>query len=158
CHRRTTDSGLLHYTRLDGCALRRYTPALVSGGIPVPVFAEAAHMTCRWGPTLSWWSLLLVAGLACSALAGCVHRQLVITSDPPGTIVQINGKTIGPTPVDYPFTYYGTYHIVLIHDGFQTQIINQPVCPPWYERIGVDFFSENVWPWTIRDIRPLHFI
>jgi hypothetical protein len=90
-------------------------------------------------------------------LGGCVHRQLVITSDPPGAIVQINGKTIGPTPVDYPFTFYGIYHIVLIHDGRQTQIINQPVYAPWYQWLGLDFISENLVPCNIRDIRTFHY-
>ncbi len=114
-------------------------------------------MTSRRERHVPCWSLLLLAGMTCPFAGGCVYPQLVITSDPPGAVVQIDGKTIGATPVDYPFTYYGTHHIVLLRDGFQTQIVQQPVPAPWYEVIGLDFVSENLLPFTVRDVRRFHY-
>lgn len=100
---------------------------------------------------------LLGAGACALALCGCVHRQLVITTDVPGAVVQVNGKTIGATPIDYPFHYYGDHHIRLLKDGYETQDIKQPVPAPWYEWPGIDFISENLIPWTISDVRRLHY-
>jgi hypothetical protein len=101
--------------------------------------------------------ILLLAVMTCPGLSGCVYRQLIITSDPPGAEVQINGKTIGTTPVDYSFIWYGTYRVTLVRDGKQTLIVDQPVPAPWYEWIGLDFVSENLLPFTVRDIRRYHY-
>jgi hypothetical protein len=89
----------------------------------------------------------------CVLWAGCVDRRFVIRSDPPTAIVEVNGKPAGATPTDLQFTYYGTYLIVLKHEGFETLVVKQPVKPPWYEIPPLDFVSENLLPWTIRDVR-----
>jgi hypothetical protein len=89
--------------------------------------------------------------------AGCVERRFVITSDPPGALVYHNGVPIGTTPVDESFIYYGTHEFTLVRDGFETLVVKQPVPTPWYEYIGIDFFSENVWPCQVSDVRRLHF-
>jgi hypothetical protein len=116
-------------------------------------------MMSRWLRQGGRWAGGLLGAAVCAlALSGCVHRQLVITTDVPGTVVQVNGKTIGATPVDYPFTYYGDYHIRLMRDGFETQEVLQPVPAPWYQWPGIDFISENVIPWTITDIHRPHYI
>jgi hypothetical protein len=105
-------------------------------------------------PWCAWLSLLAVCGLG----SGCVDRRFVITSDPPTAVVEMNSQPVsGATPADVQFTYYGTYHFVLKHEGFETLVVEQPVRPPWYEIPPLDFVSENVIPWTIRDVRRLHF-
>jgi PEGA domain len=96
-----------------------------------------------------WVGVLLTTGL----LAGCVERKYVITSDPPGAIVYRNGEYLGATPVDDHFVYYGKYHFTLIKDGYETLQVDQPIPTPWYEFIGIDFLSENVWPFTVKDVR-----
>src|SRR5947209_17729254 len=90
-------------------------------------------------------------------LAGCVERHFLIESDPPGAFVYQNGKFLGATPVDVPFTYYGKYDFMLVKDGYETMRVSTRVSPPWFERFPLDFFSENLWPFHVQDIRPVRF-
>lgn len=98
-------------------------------------------------------AVLLAAGL----LSGCVERRYVITSDPPGAVVFENGKPIGATPVDGSFVYYGNYHFTLQRDGCDTLQVDQHIPTPWYEWFPIEFFSENVIPWRIKDVRRFHY-
>jgi hypothetical protein len=99
----------------------------------------------------------LVAGLLASGLsAGCVTRSFTITSDPPG-MVYVNYKPYHQTPVNVPFIYYGKYHIEIYADGFETLQVDQDVPPPWYQYPGLDFFSENLWPFKLRDNHLFHY-
>lgn len=100
----------------------------------------------------------IAAALASCLLAGCVERRFVITTDPPGAIVvDEKGVPIGAAPVDRSWIYNGTYEFRLIKDGFQTQVVRENVSPRWYEYFPLDFFAENVVPWTFRDIRRFHY-
>src|SRR5262249_48173565 len=93
--------------------------------------------------------VLLAAGL----LSGCVERRFVITSNPPGATVYREGMQLGVTPVDDPFVYYGDRVYTLVLDGFEPLKVKQSALPPWYEIPPLDFFTENLWPAKIRDIR-----
>ena len=42
-------------------------------------------------------------------------------------------------------------------DGYETLTLIQPIPPPWYEVIGMDFFSENLVPGKIRDERVFEY-
>jgi hypothetical protein len=96
----------------------------------------------------------LVAALVVVATsAGCVERRFVVTSDPPGALVFRNGVPLGPTPVDDFFVYYGDYELTLVKDGYETLRAKVKIDAPWYEYPGLDFVSENLFPYTIRDIR-----
>ncbi len=99
-------------------------------------------------------SVLVLAGL----LSGCVERRSFITSEPLGATVFHNGQPIGATPVDDYFIYYGDQEYTLVKDGYETLRVRQPVPAPWYEYPLVDFISENLIPWKIRDVRrfPTH--
>ncbi len=103
-------------------------------------------------PTPWLGAVLLAAGLA----TGCVDRRYVVTSDPPGALVYRNGQPIGTTPVDDYFVYYGKYHLTLVKDGYETLQIDPVLQAPWYEIPPLDFFSENLYPFKVRDIRRLH--
>ena len=100
--------------------------------------------------------LVPVMCLACLS-TGCVTRRVLITSDPPGAIVYRNGQYLGPTPVEEPFDYYGKYQYRLVRDGFEPLDVTQDLEAPWYEVPGLDFVSENVIPYTIRDVKTLHY-
>ncbi len=52
--------------------------------------------------------------------SGCVQRQLTVTTDPPGTLVHLNGQEFGRTPVTRDFTWYGTYDVELRKEGYET--------------------------------------
>jgi hypothetical protein len=93
----------------------------------------------------------LLAALILSS--GCVDRRFVFETDPPGSMVEINGKSIGPAPGQVSFTYYGTYRFVFIRDGYETLTCDETVNPPWYQFFPLEFVSENLLPFTIHDVR-----
>jgi hypothetical protein len=100
----------------------------------------------------------LAIALLSLAATGCVERRFVITSEPYGAVVyDWSDAPVGATPADKQFEYFGTYRFKLIKDGYQTKIVEEPIKAPWYQWPGLDFFSENVIPFTIRDIRRLHY-
>lgn len=68
---------------------------------------------------------------------------MTIRSNPPGALVEVDGKRIGLTPVSMDFTYYGTHEIALSAPGFETLKINQPVVPPLGQRFPLDFASNH---------------
>ena len=108
---------------------------------------------------MSRWLRSSAGFLALAALAGlsgCVDRRFVIESDPPGAVVYVNNKYVGATPVDLPFTYYGKYRFTFVADGYETLTVDETIKPPWYEYFPVEFFSENVLPLTVSDLRNIH--
>lgn len=104
---------------------------------PGPVFAQGIAIL----------TIVMVAG------SGCVQRRMTIRSNPPGALVYVDDYQIGTTPVSTDFVYYGTRKIRLVKDGFETLTVRQPIPVPWYEVFPLDFVSENLWPWEIRDER-----
>ncbi len=106
--------------------------------------------------TAGVWALLLAtAGLGS---AGCVERRYTIYSDPPGAVVYRNGQYLGPTPVDDHYTYYGKYHFVLVKEGYETLVVDQKLSTPLYEIPPVDFVSESLVPFKIRDVRTFTYV
>ena len=109
------------------------------------------------------WIFALTALVALSGATGCVERRMVIITDPfpdasNAIVYDEKDQPIGGTPVDKPFTYYGKYHFRIVKDGFDTLDVDQRVRSPWYELPGLDFFAENVIPFTIRDVRVYNFV
>ena len=51
------------------------------------------------------------------------------------------------------FLYYGDYDIKLVRDGYEPLLVRQSVPTPWYEYFPIEFVSENVVPWHIKDKR-----
>jgi hypothetical protein len=101
---------------------------------------------------IAWRAIALVALLVVAG-SGCVQRRMTIRSNPPGALVYVDDYQIGTTPVSTDFVYYGTRKIRLVKDGFETLTVRQPLPVPWYEVFPLDFVSENLWPWEIRDER-----
>ncbi|MGN6546525.1 MAG: PEGA domain-containing protein [Aureliella sp.] len=96
------------------------------------------------------WLLLLIALPICS---GCVRRRLTVRTNPPGAMVYVDRQFIGPSPASTSVTYYGTRHIEVVGDGYRTEKILRTFNPPWYQIPPLDFISETLWPWEIRDQR-----
>jgi hypothetical protein len=88
----------------------------------------------------------LAMAVCAAAVTGCVERRYVIYTDPPGA-----------TPVDNHFVYYGKYKFTIFADGYETLQVEQNIESPWYEYVGLDFVSENLIPWTIRDRRVFQY-
>ena len=95
--------------------------------------------------------LLPAALLALLSQSGCVERLLAIHSDPPGAAVYVDGEKAGTTPCEVPYIWYGTRVVVLELRGFS--LIRQEVVlnPPWWQIIPIDFITDVVIPFTIRD-------
>ncbi len=78
---------------------------------------------------------------------------MTIRSNPPGALVYVDDYQIGTTPVSHDFVYYGTRKIRLVKDGYETLTVRQPFPIPWYEIFPLDFVTENLIPWEVRDER-----
>ncbi|MCA9240755.1 MAG: PEGA domain-containing protein [Planctomycetales bacterium] len=102
---------------------------------------------------LGFRTCLLLVLLACLLSSGCVRRRLIVRTNPPGALLYVDNQQSGTTPCGVDFTYYGTRELRVVKAGYETQTINQPIPTPWYETPGVDFVSENLIPWRIRDDR-----
>ena len=98
-------------------------------------------------------AVCVLAALAGAASLGCVERRMTIRSSPSNALVVLDGREIGHTPCSVPFDYYGDRQIRLMKDGFETRTVNQKIAAPWYQWPGLDFVSEVLFPWTIRDDR-----
>jgi hypothetical protein len=113
---------------------------------------DAAVRTARTLPAV----LLL---LLLPALAGCVERRFAVHSSPEGARVLINGRPEGVTPLVLPFTHYGTVRVEAEpydEDGdglpeYRGLVVHHGLSAPWYQWFPVDFFSDNLWPWTLLD-------
>lgn len=81
--------------------------------------------------------LAVLAGLA--LLAGCTSRTIVVTSEPPGALVTLNGVEVGSTPLEVGFRYYGQYDLRLRKDGYEPLAAAPWANAPWYEYPPFDF-------------------
>jgi len=95
--------------------------------------------------------------LTIGSTTGCVERRFIIDSNPPGALVYVNGNYLGMTPVDGYITYYGKQQFTLIKEGYETLDVVQPYPPAWYDIAGLDFFTENIWPFKLRDVRKFSY-
>jgi hypothetical protein len=107
----------------------------------------------------AWSAMALLLCLT----TGCVERTFIISTDvlhdpgQTGALVLRNNTVIGPSPADDHFVYYGKYYFDIIKDGYQPLHAEQYVAPPWYQIPPLDFFFENLYPFTIKDERRLTF-
>jgi hypothetical protein len=99
----------------------------------------------------------LLGLMLCTCQSGCVERRMTVRTNPPGALLYVDDYPVGQTPVSANFTYYGTRKIRLVKDGYETLTVMQPMPPPWYEYLPVDFVAENFVPGKIRDQRVLDF-
>lgn len=99
--------------------------------------------------------VLSLSLLLCSV--GCVHRRAMVRSDPPGAQVWINDKHIGHTPCAFDFTWYGTEEITLQMDGYEVETQHIKLCTPWYQVPPLDFVSDNLLPYRVKDQQDFFF-
>ncbi|MFK7788704.1 MAG: PEGA domain-containing protein [Phycisphaeraceae bacterium] len=87
---------------------------------------------------------LLMIVCLCMLSLGCVERRLMITSEPAGALVYLNDQEVGRTPLEVPFTWYGTYDVRLEREGYTTLQTEQLAERPWWEAPGPDLFAEAI--------------
>ena len=85
---------------------------------------------------------LITTALVLMLSVGCVERRLLITSEPAGALVYLNDQEVGRTPLEVPFTWYGTYDVRLERAGYRTLQTQQVADQPWWEKPGPDLFAE----------------
>ena len=93
-------------------------------------------------------------------LTGCVERRMTIRTNVDnqgGALAYVDGTEIGYTPVSTGFTYYADREVRLIKDGYETVTLVQPIRAPWWDSLLVEFFTENLWPFTLRDDREFRY-
>jgi hypothetical protein len=101
--------------------------------------------------------LWLLGVAAAGLLGGCVDRRYVVTTEPASAVVYRNfNQSLGPTPADDHFVYYGTYHFTIVADGYQTLQVDQEIPAPWYQYFPLDFFAD-ILPCRIEDVRRFHY-
>jgi PEGA domain-containing protein len=93
----------------------------------------------------------LAVALLAALATGCVERKMFIRSDPPGANVLLDGQPVGETPVEVPFTYYGTRELVFRKKGFDERRILETVDEPVYQLFPLDFVCEILVPAKITD-------
>jgi len=98
-------------------------------------------------------AVVMAAATGALLATGCVQRRMTIRSEPPGALVYVDDYQLGTTPVSHDFVYYGTRKLRLVKDGYETLTVRQPFPVPWYQYFPLDFVTENLWPWEIRDER-----
>ena len=109
----------------------------------------------------SFYILILVT--AVFAFSGCVTRSITVKTNPSNALVYIDDELIGESPVSMPFTFYGTRKVMIERkdeDGVLTHertIAFEKIKAPVYEIFPLDFFSELVWPFKIKDDQVLSY-
>jgi hypothetical protein len=98
--------------------------------------------------------------LACLAMTGCVERRMTIRTNVDhegGAVVHVDNQELGNSPASTAFTYYADREIKLVKDGYETVTLIQPVPAPWWDSLFLEFFVENLWPFTVRDEREFRY-
>ena len=104
--------------------------------------------------------LMLVLGAAVLTQTGCVERRMTIRTNMDnqgGALAYVDGQEVGVTPVSTGFTFYGDRKIRLIKDGYETVTLVQPIRAPWWDSLFLEFITENLWPFTLRDERDYRY-
>ncbi len=100
---------------------------------------------------------MAIVALALMLSAGCVEREMLITSDPEGVKVTVNQTWVGKTPFKMKFMHYGVYDIRLEQPGYYPMQVKEPVKAPAYQQPGLDLVSEALVPAKLKDFRELHY-
>jgi len=128
---------------VTGSTTTAKTTSAIVGCLPIRTFA-------KW----------ILSCLLCAFATGCVERRMTIRTNVDnqgGALVSIDDQEVGYSPVSTGFTYYADREIRLIKDGHETVTLVQPIEAPWWDSLLVEFFVENLWPFTVRDDREFHY-
>ena len=98
------------------------------------------------------WASLIAESCLLIATTGCVHRSLMIRTEPPGAQVYVNDDLKGLSPVSYDFLWYGWYRVTLRKDGYQRLDDRKELRSSPYLWIPFDLAAELL-PLPIRDAR-----
>ncbi len=95
----------------------------------------------------------IAAALGLGTLAGCVDRRFVVTTNVPGAQIAVDGKNLGPSPVDSEFEYAGNYEFTALAPGYEPLRQKVRLAPKWYMFPPFDLITEVLYPGRIEDVR-----
>lgn len=106
----------------------------------------------RWGAgRVCRFLLVCLWSVSGMAVTGCVERTIRIDSEPSRAVVWLNDEEVGSTPLEVPFTWYGTYEVVLRKDGYETVRTLRTAEAPVYQWPPFDLAAEHLLPFTLED-------
>jgi hypothetical protein len=106
------------------------------------------------GPAARGAAMAVLVGTA--ALAGCVRREIEVTTTPPGAILTLNGREVGKTPARIQFTFDGTYDVRLRLQGYESVAGSGTTDMPAWDFMGADLVAE-VLPAKLHRLERWHF-
>ena len=86
-------------------------------------------------------------------LSGCVDRRFVVTTNVPGAQVFLEGKPLGPSPVDSRWEYAGNYNFTALAPGYEPLTEKVRFAPKFYMYPPFDLIAETLYPGRIEDVR-----
>lgn len=102
-------------------------------------------------PRFAWPFVLCLLLIVTST--GCLRRRMTVRTNPPGAMVYVDRQYIGLSPASTNYTYYGTRNFEIVRDGYRTEKFLRKFNPPWYAIPPLDFVTETLWPYEVRDER-----
>ncbi len=101
--------------------------------------------------------LFLAAALGFAILPGCIRSRAVITSEPSGADVTMNGMYRGRTPVTIPFGWYWHYDFTLGKEGYQKLEARERFHAPVWCWIPMDLVMEII-PLNFYDTKRRNYV
>lgn len=105
----------------------------------------------------------LIIGTFLFLSVGCVTRTIIVETNPSHANVYIDDEFAGESPIEIPFTYYGTRKITIEKrdaDGKLTHeriTVLEKIKTPVYEVFPLDFVSDVILPLNIKDNHILNY-
>ncbi len=84
-----------------------------------------------------------------------MERRLLIRTDPAGGDLRVGGIPAGTAPAVVPFSHYGTMRVEATLAGHYPATMAVAVPAPWFQWFPMDFFADNLVPWTVVDEHPV---
>ena len=91
--------------------------------------------------------------LTAALTTGCVDRRFVVQSNVPAAQIYVDGKALGPAPVDSSWIYAGEYNVTALAPGYEPYNERVRLKAKWYQYPPLDIFAELLYPGRIEDVR-----
>lgn len=94
---------------------------------------------------------------------GCVTRTIIVETNPSHANVYIDDEFAGESPIEIPFTYYGTRKITIEKRDADGKLTHERITAlekiktPVYEVFPLDFVSDVILPFDIKDNHILNY-
>ena len=87
---------------------------------------------------------------------GCIRSRVVVTSEPTGADITVNGTYRGRTPITIPFGWYWYYDFEVDKEGYEPLKARERFRAPVWFYIPFDLIMEAI-PLRIYDTKHRHY-